>query len=91
MLLGFLGKDRAIQTLFLLEGRCIRSDGRVVVLVPGFIEFVKMLDGISRELGAQGKLASNTHPEGFHSALMGTGEGMLRDHMLRRTSHFLCL
>jgi hypothetical protein len=88
MVLNFLGKDRAIRTLFLLEGRRIRGDGHMVVLVPGFIEFVKMLDEILKELAAQGELASNIHPQAFRSALMGAVEGMMRDQMLARTSRF---
>src|SRR3979490_2473040 len=44
MVLGFLQKDPAILTLVLLGGRGIRGDGHMVVLVPGFIEFVGMLD-----------------------------------------------
>jgi AcrR family transcriptional regulator len=88
MVLGFLEKDRAIRTLFLLEGRRIRGDGHMIVLVPGFIEFIKVLDGILKELAAQGELAPNIHPQAFRSALMGAIEGMLRDHMLARTSRF---
>jgi len=88
MVLGFLQKDPAIRTLVLLEGRRIRGDGHMVVLVPGFIEFVKMLDGILKELAAQGELAPNIHPQVFRSALMGAVEGMLRDQMLARTSRF---
>src|SRR5713101_300496 len=88
MVLGFLEKDRAIRTLFLLEGRRIRGDGHMVVLVPGFLEFVKMLDGILKELAAQGELAPNIHPQAFRSALMGAIEGMVRDQMLARTSRF---
>jgi len=88
MELGFLEKDRAIRTLFLLEGRRIRGDGHMIVLVPGFIEFIKMLDGILKELAAQGELAPNIHPQAFRSALMGAIEGMLRDHMLARSSRF---
>jgi predicted short-subunit dehydrogenase-like oxidoreductase (DUF2520 family) len=60
----------------------------MIVLVPGFLEFVKMEDGILKELGAQGELAANIHPQAFRSALMGAVEGMLRDHMLARTSRF---
>jgi len=86
MVLGFLEKDRAIRSLFLLEGRRIRGDGHMVVLVPGFLEFVKMLDGILKELAAKGELVPNIHPQAFRSALMGAIEGMLRDHMLARTS-----
>ena len=86
MVLGFLQKDPPIRTLVLLEGRRIRGDGHMVVLVPGFIEFVKMLDGILKELATQGELAPNIHPQVFRSALMGAAEGMLRDQMLARTS-----
>ena len=39
MVLSFLEKDRALRTLFLLEGRRIRGDRHMVVLVPGFLEF----------------------------------------------------
>jgi len=86
--LGFLEKDRAIRTLFLLEGRRMRGDGHMIVLVPGFIEFIKMLDGILKELAEQGKLAPNIHTQAFRSALMGAIEGMVRDQMLARTSRF---
>src|SRR6267143_5562297 len=88
MVLGFLQKDPAIRTLVLLEGRRIRGDGHMVVLVPGFIEFVKMLDGILKELATQGELAPDVHPQVFRSALMGAVEGMLRDQMLARASRF---
>ena len=88
MVLGFLEKDRAIRTLFLLEGRRMRGDGHMIVLVPGFIEFIKMLDGILKELAAQGELAPNIHPQAFRSALMGAIEGMVRDQMLARGSRF---
>src|SRR5437016_12180112 len=46
MVLGYLEKDREIRTLFLLEERRIRGDGNMVVLVPGLLEFVKMVEGI---------------------------------------------
>src|SRR5712691_10285282 len=88
MVLGFLEKDRAIRTLFLLEGRRIRGDGHMIVLVPGFTEFIKMLDGILKELAAQGEFATNIHLQAFRSALMGAIEGMLRDRMLARSSRF---
>ena len=79
MVLGFLEKDRAIRTLFLLEGRRMRGDGHMIGLVPGFREFIKMLDGILKELAAQGELAPNIHPQAFRSALMGAIEAMPRD------------
>jgi len=86
MILGFLEKDHAIRTLFLLEGRRIRGAGHMIVLVPGFIEFIKTVDGIVKELAARGEMKPYLHPQVFRSALMGAVEGMLRDHMLARTS-----
>ncbi len=88
MVLSYLEKDRALRTLFLLEGRRIRGDGHMIVLVPGFLEFIKMLDGILKELAAQGGLAPQVHPQALRSALMGMVEGLLRDQMLARTSRF---
>src|SRR3984957_3778307 len=88
MVLGFLEKDRALRTLFLLEGRRIRGDGHMVVLVPGFVEFVKMVDGVMKELVAQGYLSPEGNPQAYRSALMGAVEGMLRDHMLAHTSRY---
>ena len=86
MILGFLEKDHVIRTLFLLEGRRIRGDGHMVVLVPGFIGFIKTVDGILKELATRGDLKPGLHPQAFRSALIGAVEGMLRDHMLARTS-----
>jgi AcrR family transcriptional regulator len=86
MILGFLEKDHAIRTLFLLEGRRIRGDGHMIVLVPGFIDFIKTVDGILKELVVRGEMKPDLHPQAFRSALMGAIEGMLRDHMLARTS-----
>jgi AcrR family transcriptional regulator len=83
MTLNFLDKDEQLRRLFLLEGRRIRDDGKQVVLVPGFLEFVKILDGILQELADQGELA--VHPQALRSALMGAVEGLLRDKILARS------
>ena len=47
-----------------------------------------MLDGILKELPAQGELGPNIHAQAFRSALMGAIEGMLPDLMLARSSRF---
>jgi AcrR family transcriptional regulator len=88
MVLGFLEKDHALRTLFLLEGRRIRGDGHMVVLVPGFLEFIRTADGILKGLEAQGEFAPGLNRQAFRSALMGAIEGLLRDQMLARTSRF---
>jgi AcrR family transcriptional regulator len=88
MVLNFLAKDAQIRTLFLLEGRRIRDDGKLIVLVPGFLEFVKTVDDILRLLQEQGELDSSLHPHAVRSALMGAIEGMLRDKILAVTSRY---
>lgn len=88
MVLNFLNKDPQVRSLFLLEGRRIRSDGKLIVLVPGFLEFVKMVDEVLQQLKEQGELDSSLHPQAVRSGLMGAIEGMLRDKILSGTSRF---
>src|SRR6266436_7594527 len=78
MVLIFLQKDKDMRTIFLLEGRRIRGDGHMVVLVPGFLDFVKILDGVLKEMNARGELVPSVHPQAVRSALMGAFEGLLR-------------
>ena len=58
----------------------------MIVLVPGFIEFIRTVDEILKELAVRGEMKPGLHPQAFRSALMGAVEGMLRDRMLGRTS-----
>jgi AcrR family transcriptional regulator len=88
MVLTFLERDRALRTLFLLEGRRIRGDGHMVVLTPGFVEFIHFLDSILEEMAARGELSPDVHVQALRSGFMGAIEGMLRDQDLARTSHF---
>ena len=88
MVLSFLQRDRDQRTIFLLEGRRMRGDGHMVVLVPGFLDFIRTLDRILKEMIACGELAPGVHPHAIRSALMGAFEGLLRDQMLARTSRF---
>lgn len=82
MVLNFLGKDHDLLLLFLLEGRRIRDNGKFVVLAPGFLEFVGIVDGILKQLSKTGALASGLNPEAVRSGLMGAVEGLLRDQLL---------
>lgn len=88
MVLTFLERDRELRTLFLLEGRRIRGDGHMVVLVPGFLEFVKLLDAVLKEMVGKGELSAQLHPQAVRSAMMGMVEGLLRDQSLAKPSHF---
>jgi AcrR family transcriptional regulator len=88
MMLTFLERDRTIRTLFLLEGRRIRGDGHLVVLTPGFLEFIKFLDSILKEVSAKGELSPNINLQALRSGFMGAIEGLLRDQHLARTIRF---
>jgi hypothetical protein len=58
------------------------------VLVPGFGEFIKILDGILKDMVATGKLLPELHPQAVRSTLMGAVEGLLRDQLLSKASRF---
>ena len=88
MVLTFLGKDAELRSLLLFEGRRIRRQGESVVLVPGFLEFVSIVDGILGQLAEHGELAPDVTPQALRSAIMGAIEGMLRDRMLADSSHY---
>jgi len=88
MVLTFLQRDRQLSTIFLLEGRRIRGDGHMVVLVPGFLDFIKTLDRILKEMADRGEIVPQVNLQAIRSALMGAFEGLLRDQLLARTSRF---
>ena len=88
MVLNFLDKDPELRFLFLLEGRRVRNDGKFVVLVPGFLEFVGIVDGVLQQLADGGELAAGIHPQAIRSGLMGAIEGLLRDQLLARHNRF---
>src|SRR5258708_36403575 len=87
MVLTFLERDRALRTLFLFEGRRIRGDGHLVVGTPGFLEFIKFLDGILKEMAAKGELSPNINSQALRSGFLGAIAGVLRDQHFARTSH----
>lgn len=82
LMITALEKDPELKLLMLLEGRRIRKEGHMVLLTQGFQEFVRLLDGVLREMRAAGQLRAETHPEAVRSALMGALEGLMRDQLL---------
>ena len=46
-----------------------------------------MLDEILKELASRGELMPDLTPQALRSGLMGALEGLLRDHLLARSSH----
>lgn len=88
ILMNFLVKDRELRSVFLLEGRRMRGARHSVVLVPGYLDFVNLLDEILNELADQGGLRQGIQPAALRSGLVGAFEGLLRDQLLSRTSDF---
>ena len=60
-----------------------------MVLVPGYLEFVKVLDAILNEMAERGDLLAGIHPAALRSGLMGVFEALLRNQLLSSTSKFL--
>jgi len=88
IVITFLQKDLDQSTVFLLEGRRKRGDGHMVVLVPAFLEFIRIIDAVIAQMNDRGELAADIHPEAMRSALIGVLEGLMRDQMLARASRF---
>src|SRR5258708_5436967 len=88
IVITYLQRDHDQRMLFLLEGRRKRGDGHMVVLVPAFLDFVRIVDGIIAQMNDRGELAADIHPEAMRSALIGVLEGLMRDQMLARASRF---
>lgn len=81
MLAGF-ERDPALRALMLLEGRRIRRGGQMVMVTEGYREFIERLDGLLRELRDAGQLRADVPLEGVRSALIGSFESLMRDHLL---------
>jgi AcrR family transcriptional regulator len=77
-----LEHDPELKLLLLLEGRRIRKEGQMVALTEGFMSFVRLVDGVLREMTDAHMLRPNLNPQAVRSALMGMLEGMLRDRFL---------
>jgi AcrR family transcriptional regulator len=88
VVLNTLSDDPDLKELLLLEGRRIRREGRMVVLSPGYVRFVEMVDGVLKKMAAQGALRPDIAPEAVRSAIMGMAEGMMRDQVLARRREF---
>ena len=88
IVLNTLNDDPDLKELFLLEGRRVRREGRMVVLSPGYLKFVGMVDDVLHQMSANGALKPDVAPEAVRSAIMGMTEGMMRDQVLSRRREF---
>lgn len=81
MMAGF-ERDPASKALMLLEGRRIRRGGQMVMVTQGYRDFIGLLESILGELRDAGQLRSDVPLEGIRSALIGSFESLMRDHLL---------
>ena len=88
IVLQTLGEDGDLKELLLLEGRRIRREGRMVVLSPGYLDFVGRVDEVLQKMAAAGTLRTDIAPDAIRAAIMGMTEGMMRDQVLSRRREF---
>lgn len=88
MMLRFLSRDPELLAIFLLESRRIRGEESKVRLVSPFLEFIRTVDGLFKEMAGAGHLVPGIHPQAMRSALIGAFEGLARDRLLARSSGF---
>jgi AcrR family transcriptional regulator len=77
-----LENDAQLRTLMLLEGRRIRKHGHMVLMTGGFLQALRVVDGLLAEIRDRGELRPDLHPEAVRSALIGAFEGLLRDQLI---------
>jgi len=88
IVLGTLSEDGDLKELLLLEGRRIRREGRMVVLSPGYLDFVGRVDDVLQKMAAAGTLRTDIAPDAIRAAIMGMTEGMMRDQVLSTRREF---
>jgi AcrR family transcriptional regulator len=77
-----LGRDPEMKELMLLESRRVRKQGNQILLTAGFIDFMKLVDSVLRDMRNRGQLRPELKPEALRSAIIGMTEGMMRDELL---------
>jgi AcrR family transcriptional regulator len=88
LMLAGMERDPELKQLLLLEGRRIRKEGQMVMITQGFLQFVRVLDGILAQMKAARQLHPDISTDALRSALMGMFEGLLRDQLLAQKTGF---
>lgn len=88
LILSKLADDPVSLELLLFEGRRIRKEGQMILMTRGFLNLVKVIDGLLLEMRSQGELRLDLNIEAIRSGLMGMMEGLLRDRMLASRNQY---
>ena len=88
LMLAGMDRDPELKQLLLLEGRRIRKEGQMVMITAGFLQFIRVLDGILQQMRAANQLRTDLNIDALRSALMGMFEGLMRDQLLAAKTGF---
>jgi AcrR family transcriptional regulator len=88
LMLAGMERDPELKQLMLLEGRRVRKEGQMVMMTAGFLNFVRVLDGILAQMRSANQLRPDINSDALRSALMGMFEGLLRDQLLAQKAGF---
>jgi AcrR family transcriptional regulator len=88
LMLAGMDRDPELKQLLLLEGRRIRKEGQMVMITAGFLQFIRVLDGILAQMRAAHELRTDLNIDALRSALMGMFEGLMRDQLLAAKTGF---
>lgn len=80
LVLEAFGRDHEMAFLFMFEGRRVR--GNDVALSKGFLKFYELLRELIRRGQSDGSFRDDISADVLASALLGAGEGMMRDRMI---------
>ncbi len=83
-----LEEDEELKRLFLLEGRRIRREGHLILITKGYLDLIKVVDGLLAEMKQNGQLRADLNVEAARSAMIGMVEGLLRDKMLGKRGSY---
>lgn len=77
-----LGDDPDLAFLFMFEGRRVRGSEHGVMLSKGFLEFNELFRRLLERGQKDGSFSADIHAAALASALLGAGEGMIRDRLI---------
>lgn len=80
------GLDHDLASIFLFEGRRIRTASHEVQISKGFLRFHEAVCALIRRAQQEGTIQLKVNDAAIASALMGAAEGMIRDRLVAERS-----
>ena len=76
------GRDLALATLLLFEGRRVRGDSAEILITRGFSDFAALVLRLIQRGQREGSFSRALKAQAIRSALLGAAEGMMRDRLV---------